>query len=342
MPRKSKGARLYVRNGIYQIRDGETFVSTRTRERGEAEKALAAYIATKGASGPATPDRMTVADVLAIYAEQHAPHTAAPEQIAYAIQALVPFLGGLPVESLNGPVCRRYHEARAVSAGTVRRELATLQAAINHCVREGHLTAGRQLTLPAKPPPRDRWLTRKEVADLIRTARRDPKTRHVARFILIAVYTGTRSSAIQGLRFMPHTGGGYVDTETGIMYRRAAGKAETKKRTPTVPVPPRLLAHLRRWERMGSAWAVEFRGAGVANIKVAWGTVLKRSGIDHCTKHDLRHTAATWLMSVGTDLWAAAGFLGMDVETLKDTYGHHHPDHMRDAVEAFDRMRMKG
>ncbi len=56
--------------------------------------------------------------------------------------------------------------------------------------------------------------------------------------------------------------------------------------------------------------------------------------------HDLRHTCATWLMQSGADTWAAAGYLGMTVQVLERVYGHHHPDHLRDAVEAFDRMRV--
>lgn len=48
--------------------------------------------------------------------------------------------------------------------------------------------------------------------------------------------------------------------------------------------------------------------------------------------HTLRHTAATWLMQNGTDPWQAAGYLGMSVETLLRVYGHHHPDHLKDAV----------
>ena len=82
------------------------------------------------------------------------------------------------------------------------------------------------------------------------------------------------------------------------------------------------------------------RGGRVACIKKAWRTVLETSGIEHCTKHDLRHTCATWLMQSGADTGAAAGYLGMTVQVLERVYGHHHPDHLRDAVEAFDRMRV--
>ncbi len=342
MSRPSKGARLFrERNGRWYIRDGDHRLSTGTRDSAAAEAALARYIAEKGRpAGPGDPDKVTVAAVLDLYGTEHAPHAAdGGERIGYAIQALLPVLGSLPVASLTGAVCRRYAKARGVATGTVRKELGTLQAAIGYCVHEGYLTSGRQVTLPPKPPPRDRWLTRDEAARLIRAAYRNPKARHLARFILIALYTGSRTGAILGLRFGPHTGGGWIDTERGIIYRRAAGEAETKKRQPPAPIPPRLLAHLRRWERMGARWAVEIDGQRVASVKRAWATALAESGIDHCVKHDLRHTAATWLMQVGADKWSVAGFLGMSMETLESVYGHHHPDHMSGAIEAYARMR---
>jgi hypothetical protein len=55
------------------------------------------------------------------------------------------------------------------------------------------------------------------------------------------------------------------------------------------------------------------------------------------TPHTLRHTAATWLMQGGADIWQSAKFLGMTVEQLERTYGHHHPDHLRDARDTLDR-----
>ncbi|WP_414896569.1 hypothetical protein [Rhodovulum sp. YEN HP10] len=53
--------------------------------------------------------------------------------------------------------------------------------------------------------PRDRWLTCAEAARLLRAARNHPKSRHLAPFILVALYTGTRKEAILALRFAPHT-----------------------------------------------------------------------------------------------------------------------------------------
>lgn len=38
-------------------------------------------------------------------------------------------------------------------------------------------------------------------------------------------------------------------------------------------------------------------------------------------------------MQRGADPWQAAGYLGMLLEVLLNTYGHHHPDYLSEAVE---------
>ena len=340
MPQRTKGPRLYLRpdRGYYIIRDGSRLVRTGTRDRRDAERALARYIAEKDRpSGPSAPDQITVAEILNRYGTEHAPTVADPARIGFAIQALDSILGSLPVAGITGEVCRRYAKARGKAPGTVRRELACLQAALNYCHAEGFLTAAPKVRLPARPAPRDRWLARDEVAKLLRAAWRNPKAKHLARFILVAVYTGTRSEAILSMRFMPHTAGGNVDTDTGLMHRRAAGKAETKKRQPPIPIPSRLFAHLHRWEQMGARHVVDVEGARVGSVKRAWRTALAEAGIEHCTRHDLRHTAITWAMQRGMDRWQAAGFFGVTVDVIESTYGHHHPDYLRDAAKVMDR-----
>ena len=75
--------------------------------------------------------------------------------------------------------------------------------------------------------------------------------RHVARFILIGLYTGTRAGAIATASPYRAEGKSFVDLENGIFNRLAMGKRATTKRQTPVPLPNRLLAHLRRWSRLG-------------------------------------------------------------------------------------------
>ncbi|WP_311924681.1 tyrosine-type recombinase/integrase [Microvirga sp. 3-52] len=98
-------------------------------------------------------------------------------------------------------------------------------------------------------------------------------------------------------------------------------------------LPDRLLAHLRRWRAQGQLYAVEWNGKPIGTgLEKAFRRACEDAGLEGVTPHTLRHTAATWLMQRGTDLWEAAGFLGMTVETLEKTYGHHHADFQRQAA----------
>ena len=204
---------------------------------------------------------------------------------------------------------------------------------------EGYLTAPRKLKLPNKPPPRDRWLTRSEVARLLWTAYRNPKTKHLARYIMVAVHTGTRSESILGLRFIPSMNSGWVDTQAGIMDPKGMAEVETKKKRPTIPIPRRLLNHMKRWERSGAEHVVEFDGSRVASIKNAWKTLLAESGVEHCTRHDLRHTAITWAMMKGMSTWQAAGYFGLSTDMIDRVYGHHSPEFMESALAVLEQRR---
>jgi integrase len=84
---------------------------------------------------------------------------------------------------------------------------------------------------------------------------------------------------------------------------------------------------------------VEWDRQPVKKISKAFARVVADTGLgDDVVPHTLRHTAATWLMQAGTDVWEAAGYLGMTVEMLSQRYGHHHPEHLSGARDAFARM----
>ena len=157
------------------------------------------------------------------------------------------------------------------------RELGVLQAAVNFAYSEGYLTGTRKVRLPKKSAPRDRWLTRdRSSAPAVEPPTGVPKGKHLARFILVALYTGTRSNAVLSMRFMPNTEGGWCRYQVkGTMHRRGARpsrdqqthSAQRRSRAP-------LLAHLRRWERTGGRYVVEVGGQRVASVKTAWKRAL--------------------------------------------------------------------
>lgn len=162
--------------------------------------------------------------------------------------------------------------------------------------------------------------------------------RHLARFILLAVYTGSRKQDVLNASFVQQPDRGFIDVDRGVWIRKAPVKSATKKRQTAIPLPGRLLAHLRRWKRLGQTFAVEFHGRPVQNIGKAFRELVNDCGLGpDVIPHALRHTGVTWGMQAGMDLWDASGYFGMTVQVLTEVYGHHHPDHLRSAAEKMGR-----
>ena len=119
------------------------------------------------------------------------------------------------------------------------------------------------------------------------------------------------------------------------------------KRRPVVKLPPRLLAHMRRWREMdrrakaAPVSVLHHGGEPIAGkIRTGFEGCVRDAGLPaEITPHWMRHTAATWLMEGGVDMWDAAAYLGMSVTTLEKHYGHHRPDHQAAASRAIGGKR---
>jgi len=370
--RRDKRGRI-THQATWIIRDNGRDVGTgcAADEIAPAEKKLKEYIDSKY-----TPKRrvrhiddIPIADVLSIYIDAQLEKlrdrfgvdsgtedaVAAIRKFKKRIERLNDWWGAKALGEVNGEECRQYRKQRR-NRGGARRDLEDLRAAIGHHAAEGFHREIVKVSLPEKGQPRDRWLTRSEAArqiwtcwryrerqkisrrpeDEIKAPTAKRPLRHLSRFILLGIYSGTRAGAIAAASPLPALGRSYVDLERGRYYRLQQGATKTNKRQPTVPIPSRLLAHLRRWHRIApeAKHFVEFNGKPVASVKTAFKSAVKLARLGAgISPHTLRHTAATWLMQRGADPWQAAGYLGMSLEVLLNTYGHHHPDYLSDAVE---------
>jgi integrase len=152
-------------------------------------------------------------------------------------------------------------------------------------------------------------------------------------FILLGLYTGRRKEAILSLRWPQ------VDLEAGLIDFEIPGRERTKKRRGKVPITAKLLPHLKRARKRGGdlGYVLHINGKRIGNIKKGFAAACGRAGIEGVSPHTLRHTAATWLMQGGAPQWQAAGFLAMSEKTLRDVYGHHHPDYLREAAAAISK-----
>lgn len=199
-----------------------------------------------------------------------------------------------------------------------------------------------------------------------RLVRRDRVTRtrrrHAARFILIGLYTARREATIRRTQWVANTTAPWFDLDAMIYHGRGSDEPKTKKRRPPAKIAYRLRPHLLRWWRLDMELSDRLRQTGATGvaaavrhtihrpdgrpltgkIKTGWKGILTDAGLGpEVVRHTLRHTAATWTMQSGTDLWMASGWLGMTVEMLQEKYGHHHPDFQEAAASAFGSERRR-
>lgn len=330
MPRRKAPPRLYLdqKRQTWIIRDGARFIRTgcARQDLADAENQLAAYIGEKYAPPPTNDP--TVLEVLALYADEVVQHRATRRNISYVIGSLSKWWVGKKASEVTARTCRTYAATKTPAAALS--DLKTLRAALKHWQRErGALAIQPTVWTPPPSGPRERWLTRSEVAKLLWAARR---SQHIRRFILLAIYTGSRPGVILRLQW------DQLDLIAGVMSRSRHGEtAHGNKRAPKVKLGKRILSHLRRWKRIDKgavSYLCHFEGRAVDDPHKSWKRAVKASGLrGKVTRHTLRHTRATWLVQAGVSLWQAAGALGMTVKTLEATYGHHHPDWQKDAAE---------
>jgi integrase len=250
--------------------------------------------------------------------------------VKYNISNLAKWWGDKTLADVTPENCKAYAAGRTQSAA--RTDLEKLSAAIKHWHKNvTALAIVPHVLLPPRNEARERWLSRPEAARLLWAARH---TEHLKRFILIGLYTGSRSSVIRKLQWS------WIDLSAGTMRRRPKGTAETKnKRTPAVRLPRKLANFLRRWKRADAGlvpYVIHYNGKPILREPHAsWRRAIAKAGLagDGVVIHTLRHTRATWMVQRGVPPWQAAGFLGMTVRMLEATYGHHSPDWQKEAAD---------
>jgi integrase len=303
-------------------------ISTGCTDRPGAEAVLASYLIAAEKPQLANVSITIILDrYLADRRERAIPGA---DRLGWAHKPLTRILGTKPPEAVTETECRRYADKRrrdGVADATIRTELAALKAALRWAAggNAALISAAPSIVMPPRPEPRIRWLTRDEATRLLAACR----AHHVKLFVLIALHTGARSGAILGLSWER------IDMDNRVIDFREPGRMRTRKRRVPVPINDTLHAALTEASALATAeMVIEWAGGRVARIKHAFHDAAIRAGLAGVTPHVLRHTAVTWLLQAGVDPWKVAGFTGMTLEMVQQVYGHHHPDHLRDAARA--------
>lgn len=316
--------------------------STGTANRSEAEAILAAFRLVK-AETPV--EDLTIIQALDWYWDTHGKRLMRPEHCDLAIRYLKPFFGATPASTLTLEKQEAYVAYRRnLGAGdeSIRRDLSVLSAALNRAVKYKKLDRRPPYLTLSPSAPRERWLTRNEVARLFR-ALRGPRIdgdrtwkrhAHVLLFARLALYTGARTGAILDLTW------DRVNLDTGMIDYRKPGRKVTKKRRTVAPMTPalhRMLTHAKRHSR--SKYVVSWAGERIDRVAKACIAGADRAGIEDFSPHVLRHTFASWAVRNGVPIYTVGKALGQSVASTTERYAKLAPDDVRAAMEAVRRKR---
>lgn len=310
-------------------------VTTRTAGREEAEAFLAAF--RLAISDEPLAD-LTVTQALDWYWDTHARKLFRPDSADLAMRYLKPFFGATPASSLSIGKQEAYADhRRALGAGeeSIRRDLSVLAAALNRAVKYKKLAAKPSFLSLTPAPPRERWLTRKEVARLFRQMRKPVRAkihRHVILFTRLALYTGARTAAILDLTW------DRVDFDRGLIDYRKPGRPQTKKRrtiTPMTRKVRRMLLHAQK--HATGKHVISWAGERIDRVAKACIAHAEKAGIEDFSPHVLRHTFASWAVQKRVPIYTVGKALGQSVASTTERYAKLAPDDVLAAMEQAQR-----
>ena len=280
-------------------------------------------------------EKETVAEIWEAYRSDLGEKPTAKTMV-YTGKAVLAHFGSFRPDQITTALCRQYvtnRTAEGKSQGTIHTELGHLRSAMRFAVKERIIDKAPSIERPAKPTPKERYLEKAEIAALIDAA----SAPHIALAIhLLFATAGSRIGAILDLTW------DRVDFQRGIINLRL-NDAKTRKGRAIVPMNSGVRAALQTAHSAAlSDYVVEYAGGKVKNIRKGFEAACSRAALDSVTLHTIRHSSAVAMVSNGVPLERVAQYLGhSNVAITYQTYARFAPDHLQDAAEILDFVRIR-
>jgi integrase len=320
--------------------------SLRVDDRQTADE-LAARLYRDALTGEAADRRpaLTLDHALSRYVAEHARYLPSAVTVMHQGKALVRIIGrATPLGSIDDAavsafVARRRGERavrghgrkvsrrmeRRISNSTVNRETGLLRAVMERARKLWKIDVADVTWKLHRLPEADhrtRYLSVEEADRLLAVA-----PAHLRPPILCALFTGLRLANVMALDW----------ADVDLTARRLTVRVKSRKpggKLLTVPIAGPLVAELALLGGKDRGPVFTYRGRPVAKMRRSFATAIQRAGITDFHWHDLRHTAASWMVQRGVPLAVVRDILGHSDIKLTARYAHVAPAQKREAVEA--------
>jgi integrase len=334
------------------------------KTRQEVNRRLTEALRDRDRGLPIVGERQTVGQYLTTWLQAVGPTVGPTTLHSYEIKArvhLMPALGAIVLSKLSAQQVQAFYTAKldgGLSSTTVHHLHSVLRHALSDAVRLG--LVARNVTDVVDPPRMRHTEMRVYSAEEVRRFLEAARGHRLEALFVLAVTTGMRQGELLALRWRDvHFDEGYLQVRSSL--KRIKGKlfiAETKtrrsrRRIALTPLACDALCRHRvgQWaerQRVEEAWCdndLIFTNEVGNRIHLCgfnrdkFWPIIKRAGLPRVRFHDLRHTAATLLLSQGVNVKVVSEMLGhSSVSITLDVYGHVLPDMQRDATSAMQRM----
>jgi integrase len=297
-----------------------------------------------GYTSDTPPDDMAFSKALDRYelevSSQKRPNTKARE-ITSANQLRKSF-AGLSLKEITPALVAAFRDKRLKTVGpsTIQKDLALLSHLYTIARTEWALEVNNpvaSIRKPAKPNGRLRLLSKDEARHLLETCK-NSRNEKLYTYVQLLLHTGMRPSEAAGLTW------GQVDIDARIV-----DLTITKTKPRRVPLTIKAIEILldimpKQCEKSMPVFLPQKISSNIQRrpnlfFRRAFDNAIKKAKIDDFHMHDLRHTAASYLLMAGVDLRTLADILGHSTMQMVQRYTHLLDDHK---LEAIDRISALG
>ena len=249
------------------------------------------------------------------------------------LKRLIPFFGDKYLHEITPQLVQRYqterrrqknYKGKLPSPAYINRELACLKCIFSRAIEWGYAKENpvKKVKFEKENNERVRFLEKDELVKLLDCA--DEKLKPA---LMLAVNTGMRFSEMQYLKWKE------VDLQRGIITLRDTKNGETRQ----VPMNRTVLEILSIFpHKNNEAYVFCKKDGSPYNLRSPFLRARAKAGIKDFRFHDLRHTAASYLVMKGIDINTVREILGHKTLEMTLRYSHLSPEHKSRAVSVLD------